>query len=88
LVLASIQPALPNEIIFSQNQYLYASKIDTFRQEIHSLENKTQQLEEALDSLNKLQQRYGFLLLGLTFSVQASPHQKQVNPSHLQININ
>lgn len=32
--------------------------METFKQEIHGLEQKAQQVEESLDSLAKLQQRY------------------------------
>ena len=51
------QPNLPNEIIFGAHKPLYASKLETFKQEIHGLEQKSQQVEETLDSLSKLQQR-------------------------------
>ncbi|RWS05524.1 tyrosine-protein kinase Fer-like protein, partial [Dinothrombium tinctorium] len=50
---------LQNEIVIdSRNARLsYTKKAETFRQEMHTLEVKRQQLEEALDSLLKLQQR-------------------------------
>lgn len=51
--------ALKNELVFSDqnNKYVYASKVDALQQEMNSLDVKIQQVEETLDSLEKLQHR-------------------------------
>lgn len=51
--------ALKNELVFSDqnNKYVYASKVDALQQEMNNLDVKIQQVEETLDSLEKLQHR-------------------------------
>lgn len=50
--------ALKNELVFSDNnKFIYASKVDALQQEMNSLDVKIQQVEETLDSLEKLQHR-------------------------------
>ena len=51
--------ALKNELVFSDsNKYIYAGKVDALQQEMNSLDVKIQQVEETLDSLEKLQHRW------------------------------
>ena len=64
---------LSNEVIIDRNtpRGIVTSKVESLKQEIRGLEAKVSKLEESVDSLSKLQQRYIVLILS-TFPLECS----------------